>query len=102
MRARYGKELVAGVQLLLEERRGRELGEVSLVKEVLAMTFPKSLVEAGCVASDTFPLRRLGRGYHIPAGDCIAEKLGLLRHHEGFSAVVVFVVDGESRSVSLG
>ena len=66
------------------------------------MTFPESLVEVGYGASETFLLRRVRGGYNIPAGGCIAEKLGLLRHHILFGAVVMLVADCKARGVPLG
>ena len=70
--------------------------------DVIAMTFPEPLVEVGYGASETFLPRRVRGGYNIPAGGCIAKKLGLLRHHVLFGAVVVLIVDGEGRGVPVG
>ena len=80
----------------------RNLGEVALVNDVIAMTFPEPLVEVGLGAPETFLLRSVRGDYNIPAGDCIAEKLGLLRHHVLLGAVVVLIVNGEDRDEPLG
>ena len=66
------------------------------------MTFPESLVEVRYGAYETFLLRRIRGGYNIPADGCIAEELGLLRHHILFGALVVLIVDCKSRGVPLG
>ena len=48
VRTGFGEELVAGVQRLLAEGTGRMFGEVALVNDVIAMTFPAFLVKVRC------------------------------------------------------
>ena len=66
------------------------------------MTLPEPLVEVRYGTVETFLLRRVRGGDITPAGFCIANRLGLLRYHVLFGAVVVLVVDGEDRGVPLG
>ena len=66
------------------------------------MTLPEPLLEVGYGTPETFLLCRVRRGDIIPAVGCVANKLSLLRHHVLFGAVVVLVVDGDSRGVPLG
>ena len=78
------------------------LARLPLKNDVVPILYPTFLVKSGNGAAEAILLCGIRRGHDLPANCCIAEKLGLFRHHVLFRTVVALVVYGERRRVSLG